>query len=84
MYPSGAWRGYWEQVGWSRQTMHDLVLHFTADTVRGEGSDVIGPFAFHGTCTADGTVTVRDRDTLKQDRVAADRLVAYLAERLTG
>src|SRR5439155_25415128 len=37
-----------------------------------------------GQSTADGTVTVRDRDTLKQDRVAADRLVAYLAERLTG
>jgi len=29
-------------------------------------------------------VTVRDRDTLKQDRVAADRLVTYLAERLKG
>src|SRR5438309_731170 len=37
-----------------------------------------------GQSTADSTVTVRDRDTLKQDRVAADRLVAYLAERLTG
>jgi glycyl-tRNA synthetase (class II) len=29
-------------------------------------------------------VTVRDRDTLKQDRVAADRLVAYLGEKLKG
>ena len=32
----------------------------------------------------DGTVTVRHRDTLAQDRVAADRLVEYLAERLTS
>ena len=32
----------------------------------------------------DGTVTVRHRDTLAQDRVAADRLVEYLAERLTA
>ena len=30
----------------------------------------------------DGTVTVRDRDTLKQDRVAADQLASYLVERL--
>src|SRR6058998_805922 len=37
-----------------------------------------------GQSTQDGTVTVRDRDTLKQDRVAADRLVAYLGEKLQG
>ncbi|MGH7700115.1 MAG: glycine--tRNA ligase [Gemmatimonadales bacterium] len=35
-----------------------------------------------GQSTQDQTVTVRDRDTLKQDRVAADRLVEYLAEKL--
>jgi len=27
---------------------------------------------------------VRDRDTLKQDRVAADQLPAYLAQKLKG
>jgi glycyl-tRNA synthetase len=32
----------------------------------------------------DGTVTVRDRDTLKQDRISADALRGYLAERLPG
>src|SRR5881394_4105980 len=37
-----------------------------------------------GQSTADGTVTVRDRDTLAQVRVADERLVAYLAERLRG
>ena len=31
-----------------------------------------------------GTVTVRDRDTLKQDRISADALRAYLQERLPG
>jgi glycyl-tRNA synthetase len=35
-----------------------------------------------GQSKEDGTVTVRHRDTLKQDRVAMDALVAYLVERL--
>ncbi len=30
----------------------------------------------------DGQVTVRDRDTMKQERVAVDRLLSYLKERL--
>jgi glycyl-tRNA synthetase len=30
----------------------------------------------------DGTVTVRDRDTMKQERVAEDKLAGYLFERL--
>src|SRR5829696_10281455 len=34
--------------------------------------------------TKDGTVTVRDRDTLKQERISADGLRAYLQERLPG
>ncbi len=36
-----------------------------------------------GQSTADNTVTVRDRDTLVQDRVSADQLHAYLAERIS-
>ena len=35
-----------------------------------------------GESTADQTVTVRDRDTMTQDRIAIDSLVSYLAERL--
>ena len=35
-----------------------------------------------GQSTQDGTVTVRDRDTLKQERIASDRLVSYIAEKL--
>ncbi len=37
-----------------------------------------------GQSTEDGTVTVRDRDSAEQDRVAADRLRGYLAERIAG
>jgi len=35
-----------------------------------------------GQSTQDGTVTVRDRDTLQQVRVAADQLRGYIAERI--
>lgn len=37
-----------------------------------------------GQTTQDQTVTVRDRDTLLQERVAADRLVEHLAARIAG
>jgi hypothetical protein len=48
MYPSGPWRGYWEQAGWGRQLMDGLVLRFADGLVEGEGSDCIGPFTFSG------------------------------------
>jgi glycyl-tRNA synthetase len=35
-----------------------------------------------GQTAQDQTVTIRDRDTLKQDRVAADRVNAWISERL--
>jgi glycyl-tRNA synthetase len=35
-----------------------------------------------GQSVADGTVTVRDRDTLQQERVAADRVRELVAARL--
>ncbi len=37
-----------------------------------------------GQTTQDQTVTVRDRDTLKQDRVATTQLVDYLTRKLAG
>ncbi len=37
-----------------------------------------------GQTMADGSVTVRDRDSLTQDRVAASALAAYLVERVDG
>jgi glycyl-tRNA synthetase len=35
-----------------------------------------------GQSTQDSTVTIRDRDTLKQDRVAADRVTDWISQRL--
>ena len=37
-----------------------------------------------GQTAEDGTVTVRDRDTLDQQRIAADEVVAFVHQRLTG
>ena len=48
MYPSGRWRGHWEQACWGRQAMHELELHFAAGRVTGRGVDLIGPFTFAG------------------------------------
>jgi glycyl-tRNA synthetase len=36
-----------------------------------------------GQSTADQTVTIRDRDTLQQDRVPADRVAEYVAGRVS-
>jgi hypothetical protein len=58
MYPSGPWRGYWEQEFWGRQPMHDLELRFAHGTVRGAGTDCIGPFTFDGQYDNRGTVTM--------------------------
>jgi glycyl-tRNA synthetase len=49
--------------------------------------DEIGtPFCFtiDGDTIKDGTVTVRERDSTKQERIAADRIETYLAERIGG
>jgi glycyl-tRNA synthetase len=35
-----------------------------------------------GESTAAGTVTIRDRDTLQQERVDAGQLLAYIGEKL--
>jgi glycyl-tRNA synthetase len=37
-----------------------------------------------GQTMQDSTVTIRDRDTLKQDRVAADRVADWISQRLDG
>jgi hypothetical protein len=58
MYPSGAWRGYWEQQGWGRQSMDPLILHFHDGAISGEGRDVIGAFSFHGSYDDRGNVTL--------------------------
>jgi hypothetical protein len=58
MYPSGRWRGYWEQVVWGRQAMRELVLRFEGGAVEGRGEDVIGPFIFRGTYDDGGGVAM--------------------------
>ncbi|MGQ0813350.1 MAG: glycine--tRNA ligase [Gemmatimonadota bacterium] len=44
------------------------------------------PFAFtvDGQSSSDQTVTVRDRDTLEQERIAASRVVEYVRERIAS
>ena len=58
MYPSGRWRGYWEQAVYGRQTMRDLVLRFSAGQIEGEGVDIIAPFTFHGEYDERGNVVL--------------------------
>jgi len=58
MFPSGPWRGYWEQVYWGRQPMNALVLRFGDGVVSGEGTDCIGPFTFQGRYDAAGHVAM--------------------------
>lgn len=58
MYPSGRWRGYWEQALWGRQAMRDLTLRFADGAIRGQGVDVIGPFTFRGEYDAGGNVVL--------------------------
>ena len=48
MYPSGVWHGFWEQEFYGKQAMQAFELHFNADTVRGRGIDIVGPFRIMG------------------------------------
>jgi hypothetical protein len=56
MYPSGTWRGYWDQNIWGRQPMGPLVLRFQDGRIEGEGRDIIGPFTFEGEYDEDGSI----------------------------
>jgi hypothetical protein len=58
MYPSGRWRGYWEQRAYGRQPMRDLVLRFSAGRIEGQGVDLIGPFTFRGEYDQTGCVVL--------------------------
>jgi len=48
MYPSGEWRGFWEQPHLGRQPMRAFLLQFAAGQVTGRGVDLIGPFQISG------------------------------------
>lgn len=56
MYPSGTWRGHWDQEIFGRQPMGPLVLRFDDGRIDGEGRDIIGPFTFAGEYDEHGAV----------------------------
>ena len=58
MYPSGVWRGYWEQPVFGRQPMNDFLLRFADGVVEGEGRDIVGRFTFRGTYDDQGNVVL--------------------------
>jgi hypothetical protein len=58
MFPSGLWRGYWEQQGYGRQVMDELQLRFENGAIAGEGDDCIGPFTFAGQYDEHGAVVL--------------------------
>lgn len=55
------WQGYWQQRGWGRQPMQNVVLHFGEGAIHGDGVDVVGRFTFEGTCDAQGSVSMVKR-----------------------
>ncbi len=56
MYPSGEWRGYWDQTAFGRQPMGPLLLRFHDGRIDGEGRDIVGPFTFTGDYDEHGAV----------------------------
>jgi hypothetical protein len=58
MYPSGPWRGFWEQTVFGKQAMRQLTLRFEGGRIDGDGVDVIGRFTFTGSNDDDGSVAM--------------------------
>lgn len=58
MYPSGSWRGFWQQEFFGRQEMEQFELHFLEGRIRGQGTDIVGPFLFRGEYDDQGNVTL--------------------------
>jgi hypothetical protein len=50
--------GWWHEVGYGRQSMHDLRLKFDDFRINGSGHDIVGPFTLTGGVTPDGQVTL--------------------------
>lgn len=61
MYPSGTWRGYWEQEFYGKQAMQDFKLSFEDGKVKGGGHDVVGAFIFTGEYDDQGNITLIKR-----------------------
>jgi hypothetical protein len=58
MYPSGAWRGFWEQTMFGKQPMRQLTLRFESGRIDGDGVDVIGRFTFTGSYDDGGSIAL--------------------------
>lgn len=52
------WEGWWEQEGYGRQPMTNLIIGFDGNEFAGLGMDIIGPFALHGEISHGGQVTI--------------------------
>ncbi len=50
--------GWWEQRGYGRQQMSELVLDFRGPTILGQGRDIIAPFTLMGKVREDGGVEI--------------------------
>ena len=50
--------GWWQQQGYGRQPMHQLVVHFQESKIAGRGYDLIAPFTLRGELRDDGTVEI--------------------------
>ena len=51
--------GWWQQVGYGRQSMRDLYLEFSGGQINGSGRDIVGKFFFRGTMDAAGHVMMK-------------------------
>jgi hypothetical protein len=40
--------GWWEQAGFGRQPMNDLIIEFSSRELTGSGEDIVGPFTLIG------------------------------------
>ncbi|MCU0876397.1 MAG: hypothetical protein MUF06_01210 [Pirellulaceae bacterium] len=56
--PSIACAGWWEEVGYGRQPMHQLKLRISGSQISGSGTDIVGPFTLQGTISAGGGVAM--------------------------
>lgn len=60
--------GWWQQRGFGRQPMNELVLNFRGPSIIGHGRDVIAPFSMAGKVRPDGSVEIlkqyRDRHSV--------------------
>ena len=50
--------GWWDEIGYGRQPMHQLRLRIANGQITGSGTDIVGPFTFTGTISERGGVAM--------------------------